>query len=250
MKLIQIDRENRIKIYRKYLQEIGFGIDGYYETTMIDEKCYFLFENVNKGVISIHEERGLTGFYIFKEYIDEYETLLDYVLSLREVTKMLFTDCDRQLFKSIQKRGFKIEMQAFNFGLEKTIDTDYKMELAIVENIELYIRVFGDFVLDYKRRIDNNELYIKYDSNGYPISLGAYEPMILNPKKACVSMKVSNKYLRKGYGLQTVLFIIKTLQDKGIEPNARCWYLNEISKKTLLKSGFKVSNHLLRVESF
>lgn len=249
MKLVKAERKQRVEAYKRYSNQLVYGIDGYYERTLIDADSYFLFDRHNKGIISIHIERGLTGFYIFDEYLDEYEELLDFVLSLERIKKIMFSDTDIKLYNSLRLRGYNIEMQAYNFVLKNNYKSDYDMELANLHDINLLEKVFGNFIKDYETKIKNNEIFINYDKDKYPISLGAFDMMILKEKRACIAMKVSEKYLRQGYGVKTVVFIINILKGLGIESNARCWYMNEISKKTLLKSGFEVSNHLLRVEN-
>ena len=249
MILKKASREIAIKMYREYYHLLKYGIDGYHERTMVDGDSYLLFDNEVKGIISIHEERGLTGFYILDQFLYEYSTILSFVLALPEVTNIMFSTKDTLFTEEITRRQYKTEIQAYNFLLDEELETDYKMELATIDDIELYKTTFGDFIKDYEIKIQNKELYIKYDSKGEFISLGAYDPMILNPKRACIAMKVVESQRQKGYGVKTILFLNQILKEKNMIPNARCWVKNKPSKKTLLKSGFKVSNLLLRVDS-
>ena len=61
-------------------------------------------------------------------------------------------------------------------------------------------------------------------------------------------MIVLENHRKKGYGVKTLKFLIKNLQERNKEVNARCWYYNEASRRTLLRAGFEESNLLLRVE--
>ena len=78
------------------------------------------------------------------------------------------------------------------------------------------------------------------------ICFGALEPLVLNSNRYCMSMVVHESYRHLGYGTQIVRFLINYLSQKGLECNARCYVLNDVSKKTLLKSGMKISNRLFR----
>lgn len=248
MKHIKTDKNTSIKLYKKYYQELTYGIDGYHERMIVDGDSYLLFDNdINVGIFSVHEERGWTGFYIHPEYRNNYSNYFSYVLSTSLFDKMMFSTRDTILFDEVTSRGYETTMQAYNFKVGEFIDTDYQMELATLDRVDEYKKVFDNFIKDYNKEIENKQLYIKYDGNNNPICLGGFEPMILPENKACVYMKVAESHRRQGHGVNIVKFMIRVLKEQGIEANARCWYQNTNSRKTLNKSGFVESNLLIRV---
>ncbi len=85
-----------------------------------------------------------------------------------------------------------------------------------------------------------------YKKNNEIISFGALESLKLNSNRYCISMIVNEKYRGKGYGVETVKYLISYLQEYKHEVNARCYVKNEISKKTLLRSGMNISNMLYK----
>jgi RimJ/RimL family protein N-acetyltransferase len=81
------------------------------------------------------------------------------------------------------------------------------------------------------------------------IAFGGLEPMELNDERFCISMIVNEKYRGRGYGSEVVKYLIEFLQLNDLQANARCYVKNELSKKTLLKAGMRISNKLLKVEN-
>ena len=51
---------------------------------------------------------------------------------------------DEQFMNEINRRGFTIEYQAYNFVINKEITTDFKMKLATMEQYELINKIFTE----------------------------------------------------------------------------------------------------------
>jgi len=172
------------------------------------------------------------------------------VLSLPTIEKIIFSTKDERLTNEIKHLGLTVEYQAYNFVMKNEVTTNFKMKLATMDEYEVIHKTFTELpFMDYKIKIPNKEVYISYDEQGNLISIGILDPMLLPENRVCVGMEVVKSQRNNGYGTKTIEFLVQLLQQQQIGINARCYYYNHPSKKTLLKSGFEVSNLLLRVES-
>ncbi len=247
MKIIPAKKEEVLSLYKKYYDELKYGIDGYYERTMLEGDNFLIIGEEVMGIYSVYEERGITGFYVLEKFKERYEEILSYVLDNTTETLLFMTNKDKLLLSEIDRRGYDCEIQSYNFFVKENITTEFTMTLANIDEVDEIEKIFGDFAKNYQEKITKKELYVKKDKLDKYICLGFYEPLTLDPNKACVAMKIVEDERKKGYGYKTVQFIIQTLQDKNITPNARCWVKNHASKKTLEKSGFINSNEVLIV---
>jgi len=255
LKLEKISYKKALPIYKEYYNRFKQGIDGYYEKIILNGDHYNLVDEVTVGIVSINENQ-LTGFYIFDNGSPKYSEYFTYVLNQDIIKRIMFSTIDKRLYKEIQDRKLKIEFQAYNFIFNSEINTKFRMEFASKDQLKFIEDNFLDFIENsigssiesFSKKIEKSEIFIGYDSNDNPISMGVIEQMLLNPSKYCLGMIVLENQRRKCYGIKTLQYLIKYLKDNNREVNARCWYYNEASKKTLLKAGFKVSNLLLRVE--
>ena len=255
MELERVSYIEALPYYKKYYKKFNYGIDGYYEKMILNSEHYLLLDRGTVGIVSICEKQ-LTGFYIFDDNKIKYIEYLSFVLNQDTVKRILFSTIDAMLFQEITDRNLKIEYQAYNFVIKTQVNTNFRMEVATTNQLGFLIRNFIDFIEnsmgcstgDFNRKLANSEIFIGYDINDNPVSMGILDQMVLNPNRYCIGMVVLDKHRRKGYGTKTLQFLINYLQNDSKEVNARCWYYNEASKKTLLKAGFEVSNLLLRVE--
>ena len=255
MKLQRISYIEALSLYKEYYNQFCIGIDGYYEKRILNGDHYELIDDVSVGVVSINEEQ-LTGFYIFSNGRAKYSDYFEYILNHEFVKRVLFSTIDTRHYKEVLDRNLEIEYQAYNFVFNSQVESDFHMELASKEQLGFIKENFLDFIEEsigcsieeFTLKIDNSEVFIGYDTDGTPVSMGVLEQMILNPDKYCLGMIVLENYRRRGFGVKTLQFLINYLQTHNKEVNARCWYYNEASMKTLLRTGFEISNLLLRVE--
>lgn len=244
IKTLDIDKQN---IYINYYKSINGGIDGYYERTILDGQLFTVIDEEVTAYFTLHEERGLTSLFVLPEYKEIYDDIFDYVLDSHMFNNLLFSENDSIFHIACKRRGLHVEIQAYNFEMNKSITSKIILEKTN-ENI------VKEFSNDVKEFIDYNHMDLKsidsfyYKLNGDIISFGALEPLQLNPNRYCLSMIVNDDYRGKGYGYKTVQFLIEYLQQNKKEVNARCYVENTISKKTLLKSGMVISNVLYKVE--
>lgn len=237
-----------LQTFKDYYNSIQGGIDGYYEKTIVNSNHYVLMCEDIIGYFTVHTERGLTSLIVLDEFIGLYEEIFRYVTSLDIVDKILFTENDELFLKYIQKYNFDYEIQAYNFEVNKKITSHFQMDKVDNAIIEEVLLLFGEFIqynnMDLKQ-IDS----FHYKEDNDVISFGALEPMLLNENRYCISMIVNEKYRQLGYGSKTIQFLINYLQSNNKEVNARCYVKNEVSKRTLLKSGMTISNHLFKCEN-
>jgi RimJ/RimL family protein N-acetyltransferase len=249
MRYIKSSIDNVFAKYQDYYQAINGGIDGYYENTILDADIYEIIEEEPIACISVHKTRGLTSLVVYTPYIRDYSLIFSYIINLPFIQNILFTEKDMNFLKNVKKHNLDYQTQSYNFEVEKEITTNLQMEPTNKKMHKKIINEFGQFIDYNNMRLSKiNSFYL--EENNELISFGALEPLRLNKTRYCLSMIVSEKYRGKGYGVETVKFLIQYLQANQLQVNARCYVLNDISKKTLLSGGMKITNELYKIENF
>lgn len=233
--------------YQKYYNEINGGIDGYYEKTILKADIYEVIDQSVVAYFSIHSTRGLTSLYVLEQYKVAYDMIFDFVITLPLFSNIMFTENDIQFLNHIQKSGIRYEIQAYNFKATKPIISSINMKPTTKIDHDKVMNKFVDFIEYNDILLDDIESFI-YEINSELISFGAIQPLRLNENKYCISMIVNDNYREKGFGTETVKYLVEYLQKKNLDCNARCYIHNEASRKTLLKSGLVISNLLYKVE--
>lgn len=240
-----IDISTILNLYKDYYQSIKGGIDGYYEKTILDADCYSVKDSQTVGYFTIHKDRGLTSLLVLDP--SKYNQVFDYVISLPLVTKILFTENDKQFMNSVISHNLTTEKQAINFEVDQVLGSKITMKKVEKYDIKRIYNQFKEFI-DYNNMDLSNIQSFYYEKDNKIVSFGALEPMALNQKRYCLAMIVNDKYRRLGYGQETVKYLINYLDKNTLETNARCYIINNASKATLLASGLKISNYLYKVE--
>lgn len=235
-----------LNAYKDYYKIISGGIDGYYEKTILEADCYEVIDINKIAYFTVHKARGLTSLLVLESTI--YEDIFDYVIALPFVTRILFTGKDELFMNNVKRHNLPIELQAINFESNIAINSNFKMIETKENDISNIYHQFQEFI-DYNQLNLNEIKSFYFMENNEIICFGALEPMTLNPKRFCISMIVNETYRRKGYGKETVKFLINHLQKASLEVNARCYIKNEASKHILLASGLEISNYLYKVEN-
>jgi|GEM_PF-2797811 len=249
MKYQKTEITNVLARYQKFYQKINGGIDGYYESVIINADLYEVIENNPIACFSVDNERGLTSLVLYSDSNIGYDQVFDYVIGLPLFNNLLFTENDLSFLRNVSKHSIKYEIQAYNFEVSEEITSQLNMQVVTKEDVEEIMTSFGDFIRYNKMDLINiKSFYLKIENK--LISFGALEPLKLNSNRYCISMIVSEDERGKGYGSETVKHLIQYLQANKLEVNARCYVLNESSKRTLLKSGMKISNRLYKAEKF
>jgi len=247
MKYQECMNANILSIYRQHYQRIHGGIDGYYEKTILDSPIFEIYADVTLGYFSVHSERGLTSLVVLPEHIELYETIFSYVIGLPLFTHVLFSEKDEQFVCQLKKNNIPYEIQAYNFEANQKIVSSIRMNIVRKEDIDLIQKEFGEFIEYNQISLEINQAFY-YAQDDQLISFGALEPLRLNENRYCISMIVSEAYRNRGYGSETVKFLVEYLQSKNRECNARCYVHNEASRKTLIKSGLVISNLLYKAQ--
>ncbi|HAQ56692.1 MAG TPA: hypothetical protein DCR44_04770 [Acholeplasmatales bacterium] len=247
MKHQECRNEDIISIYRQYYQRIHGGIDGYYEKTILDSPIYEIYTNVTLAYFSVHPTRGLTSLVVLPEHNESYETIFSYVIGLPLFTHILFSEKDEQFVDQMKKNNIPYEIQAYNFEANQKSVSSLRMNAVKNKDLDRIRKEFGEFI-EYNQISLENKRAFYYAQDDKMISFGALEPLRLNENRFCISMVVSEAYRKKGYGSETVKFLIEYLQSKNLECNARCYVHNEASRKTLIKSGLVISNVLYKAQ--
>lgn len=237
-----------ISIYQNYYASINGGIDGYYETTILDGDIYEVFETQTVAYFSVYPERGLTSLYVLSENQKTYDVVFDFVLTLSLFQKILFASTDQRFLNAINSHHIPFEIQAYDFSLETSIISTIKMKPVTKKDFDQINQQFGEFITYNNIHLDQQQSFI-YQEADQLISFGALEPLKLNDNRYCISMIVNESFRRKGIGTNTVKYLLEYLQNHQKEANARCYVLNEGSKQTLLKSGMRISNYLYKIEN-
>lgn len=233
--------------YKRHYQEINGGIDGYYEKVILGATIYEVIDREPIACFSVHETRGLTSLVLYPSFLEKYEEVFNYVIDLPLFDNILFTENDSSFLSNVVKHNIDYEVQAYNFEVDILMPSKLEMKESKQEDYEALMKQFGTFI-DYNNIDLNMTTTFYYKVENEFISFGALEPLQLNDKRYCISMIVNEAYRGLGYGTETVKFLNNYLQSKKLEVNARCYVLNEVSKKTLLRSGMKISNKLYKVE--
>ena len=240
---------NKIEIYKDYYKSIDGGIDGYYEKTILEADFYEVFDSETLAYFTVHETRGLTSLVVNDKGRKQYNLIFDYVMNLSLFDNVLFSDKDTAFLDCIQKNHYHFEVQAYNFVVGDAKAARRISMRKTESNIKSkVIEEFSDFITYNNLDLEMIESFY-YKEKEDVVSFAALEPLVLNPSRYCLSMIVNKKYRGLGYGTKTVQYLINYLQKKGLEGNARCYVKNEISKKTLLRSGLILSNKLLKIEN-
>ena len=234
-----------MEVYREFYNRINGGIDGYYERTILEADCYEVTDDSVVAYFTVHEERGLTSLVVLPDYKEQYKDIFDFVLNSGLFNKVLFTENDLEFKGEIDKRYIS-EVQAYNFSVDRSVKSSVKMTKTSQYDLEKIYEKFGDFISYNNMNLNDIDSFLleEYDL----ISFGALEPLVLNPNRYCLSMIVNEDYRGKGFGSETVKYLMEYLQDSDKEVNARCYVLNDVSRKTLLRSGMYISNRLYKVE--
>ncbi len=237
--------QNVTSIYKQHYKNINGGIDGYYEKTILNSQMYEVYTHETLAFFSVHPERGLTSLVVLPNCFEMYDRIFTYVLDLPLFSQILFSENDKHFMYHIKKNNIQYDIQSYNFEAHQKIVSSIQMNIVKKEDITRLNKEFGEFI-DYNRISleSNKSFYYAKDDN--LVSFGALEPLKLNENRYCISMIVSEKYRNKGFGCETVKFLIEYLQSNNFEVNARCYVHNEASKKTLLKSGLHISNLLYK----
>ena len=164
------------------------------------------------------------------------------------IDKVLFTENDTQFQNSMIRANISYVIQAYNFDVIDKIDAEIDMVRIDKSNRKQVYEKFKEFIDYNNMKINEIESFV-YIKSSKILSFGALEPLVLNPNRYCLSMIVDNESRGKGIGFKTVKFLINYLQSKNLEANARCYVKNDVSKKTLLKSGMRISNRLFKAEN-
>jgi len=234
--------------YKLFYKNIGGGIDGYYEKVIVEADVYEIKKGSSLGCFTIHETRGLTSLIVYPKFKHMYDEIFNYVIALPMVHTVLFTETDKDFMDCVIKHKFKYEVQSLNFLIDKRIVSDLEMVSVLQENHQELRSEFGDFI-DYNEIDLTKTQAFYYKENGIYICFGALEPMILSENRFCISMIVNEAYRNQQYGTKTIEFLIHYLQKHHCEANARCYVENEVSRKTLIKSGMTRSNYLFKIDN-
>ena len=240
-------KEYPIDVLKSYYKSISGGIDGYYEKTIINADVYIVKDVKIMAYFSVHSERGLTSLIVIHEFQHKYDEIFEFVMKSNLFNNILFTGKDKMFFESVKKHKLKYKVQAYNFESSMNMNTSFKMKKVNNENINLVIDQFSEFIQYNQMDINEIESFL-FEDNGNIICFGALEPMVINENRYAISMIVNEQFRGQGYGTKVVQFLVQYVQQKGKEINARCYVLNEVSKKTLLRSGLTISNMLFKVE--
>ncbi|MCF7932457.1 MAG: GNAT family N-acetyltransferase [Acholeplasmataceae bacterium] len=239
--------EDILSIYKAYYKQINGGIDGYYERTILDAQIYEVHTHVTLALFSVHPIRGLTSLVVLPEHITTYETIFSYVIGLPLFTSILFSGQDQRFLSHIQKANIPYEIQAYNFAAKQHTESSMLMTLVQNTDIDRIEREFGEFIRYNGISLESNTAFY-YAKGDTLISFGALEPLRLNDKRFCMSMVVNESFRRRGYGSETVKFLVSFLESQGQEANARCYVHNEASRKTLIRSGLVITNVLYKAK--
>ncbi len=239
--------ENVFSRYLHHYQNLRGGIDGYYERTIVNATIFEVIDEKPIACFSVHKERGLTSLVVYPKYRNRYSIIFDYVIDLPLFEHVLFTEKDLLFVESIKRRGFEYQIQALNFEVKNEIESTFVMNKTTSNDYQVLQNKYGDFINYNNMKLDKITSFY-YRDNDNIVCFGALEPLILNKNRYCLSMIVSEEYRKQGYGSKTIQFLISYLHKQGKEANARCYVLNEVSKKTLLRSGMEMSNYLYKCE--
>ncbi len=239
--------EMNVDRYRLFYKKISGGIDGYYEKTILEGDCYEVYEENTLAYFTLHKERGLTSLVVLEDYETRYTELFNFVLGLNVFDKMMFTENDLSFLSEVQKRGFLIETQSYNFEVNKEVKSEIQMTPTTTSELEALHETFGEFIKYNEMNLRNMASFYLMENDDL-IAFGGLESLILNENRFCISMIVNEQYRGQGYGSEVVRYLIEFLQLNLLEVNARCYVKNEASKRTLLRAGMVISNTLLKVE--
>jgi GNAT superfamily N-acetyltransferase len=233
-------------LYKQYYKSIDGGIDGYYEKTILDADIYEVYENHTIAYFSVYPNRGLTSLYVLDESQEVYNTIFEFVIDLPLFKNILFTENDKRFINAIKQYNIPYEIQAYNFISDINVVSSIRLKSVTSADYVAIQKEFGEFINYNNIKLERTQTFL-YKIDEKLISFAAVEPLRLNDKRCCISMIVKEEYRRKGIGQETVKFLIEYLHTNDLEANARCYVLNEASKRTLLKSGMIISNYLYKI---
>jgi GNAT superfamily N-acetyltransferase len=240
-----------IKVIKTELDEIrGFRILFLHEGNFqfIHNKCHlygwadtylFLMDNTKIGYGAVwgknkREDRdAIFEFYVIKPYRKYSNAIFTEFLSASSVP---FIECqtnDRLLSSMVFEHAQNINAEAILF--EDRFETDFVIPGAILRKKPAE-----------ENANDNDRQYI-LEHNSEIVSTGGLM-LNYNMPYADIYMEVKENFRKQGYGSLIIQELKKEAYLMGRVPAARCNVKNQVSKATLLRTGFKICGYLLNGE--
>lgn len=234
-----------------YYSDLQYGTDDFFEGHIKESDFYIIrYDGSVIGVFGSKDDEVLTFIYLDNAYKSLYKQVFDCTISYEHTRKIMTVTNDTNMLNQIIIHNFTIVKQAYNFCyIGETIECDFLLQEARLEDAENIKDIFGDHFEDYEEKIQRKELYVG-SVEGEIVSLGLIVPHSFCDNTVSIGMVTAKEHRRKGYATKTIIQLINTCIDLERQIRAGCSYYNHASKRTLEKAGLIVSNLIIRVNMF
>lgn len=209
-----------------------------------------LVEGQPAGYFAIHNDKLLTQFYVRPAFRRIGQQIFKAVVDQPEIETLFVYTGDEFFLSHALESKIPFEMQAYFFqaladspGADP--DPQFRLRVALKEDIPFITGHSGDFFDPIEARIERGEIFIGSQKDAV-VSFGIIETSQLYEKTASIGMFVLEAARQKGYGTQMIMALKNRCLAQDVRPIAGCWYYNHNSKKTLEKAGMFTQTRLLK----
>lgn len=132
LRFIKSDLKNIEPLFDEYLQTLTDVTDDFWEGDIIKADIYEIQKDESAiGFFSIANDKKLTSFYIYYDYLDKAQGIFKQILADYKIQTAFVTTCDKLFLNLCFDFNKKIEMQAYFFDGTKKIqvrEPEYKRE--------------------------------------------------------------------------------------------------------------------------
>jgi GNAT superfamily N-acetyltransferase len=241
-------------LIKEYLQGLTSPFDSFLEEHILASTFYSIHVEMKEvGYYAIHNAQLLTQFYIRRSYQMHLQRMFSQVLERHAVKSLFVPTCDELLLSLAIDKEFTINKQAYFFQDSQTeipVSDILGAEVfrpANQDDLQQIQQICGDFLDQYERRIENEEIFTYYRGSVL-LGIGIAEKSRLLEGVASIGMFTNEAYRKQGVGRAIILQLRKWCEGHGLKPVSGCWYYNEASKRTLESAGMATKTRLLNIE--
>lgn len=234
------------------LETFSSPVDSFLEDHLLASIHYNITcENIKIGYVSVHKGHLLTSVYINDSFSRHSQLIFRQIKQLESVCNAFIPTCD-EFFLSLALDEFKMIDKQANFFKESP-DLSYSQNLASFscrlasdDDYEMIKEKSGKFFDNIQNHLDLKELWISYDNNSC-VGFGLIIPSKILKNAASIGMFTIPDKRCKGYGTETIKFLVSECRRRKIRAVAGCGYTNHNSKKTLESAGMLCHTRLLKI---
>lgn len=256
LRFIKSDLKNIEPLFYEYLQTLTDVTDDFWEGDIIEADIYEIQKDESAiGFFSIANDKKLTSFYIYYDYLDKAQGIFKQILADYKIQTAFVTTCDKLFLNLCFDFHKKIEMQAYFFDGTKKIqvrEPEYKREfiseIKPEEITELNSKTENFFGIESPEAyIKSGQKIFRLAENDEDLGYGVIFRKRLSPEYYDCGMVTLPEHRQKGVGRSLQIHMADIIRENGGIPVAGCLYNNINSKRTIESAGRFSNVRLLNV---